>query len=78
MGGNRKGFPKQIRNILIVWLLTGFWHGASWNFVAWGLYFGVLLIVEKLFLLRFLKNCLRFPACLYNAACHARLGDLLL
>ena len=56
MGGNRKGFPKQIRNILIVWLLTGFWHGASWNFVAWGLYFGVLLIVEKLFLLRFLKK----------------------
>mgnify|MGYP000178765025 FL=1 len=49
LGGNRKGFPKQIRNILIVWLLTGFWHGASWNFVAWGLYFGVLLIVEKLF-----------------------------
>ena len=56
LGGNRKGFPKQIRNILIVWLLTGFWHGASWNFVAWGLYFGVLLIVEKLFLLRFLKK----------------------
>ena len=62
LGGNRKGFPKQIRNILIVWLLTGFWHGASWNFVAWGLYFGVLLIVEKLFLLRFLKNCLRFSS----------------
>ena len=56
LGGNRKGFPKQIRNILIVWLLTGFWHGASWNFVAWGLYFGVLLIVEKIFLLRFLKK----------------------
>ena len=56
LGGNRKGIPKQIRNILIVWLLTGFWHGASWNFVAWGLYFGVLLIVEKLFLLRFLKK----------------------
>ena len=56
LGGNRKGFPKQIRNILIVWLLTGFWHGASWNFVAWGLYFGVLLIAEKLFLLRFLEK----------------------
>ncbi len=56
LGGNRKGVPKQIRNILIVWLLTGFWHGASWNFVVWGLYFGVLLILEKLFLLRFLEK----------------------
>ncbi len=56
LGGNRKGLPKQIRNILIVWLLTGFWHGASWNFVVWGLYFGVLLIVEKLFLLRLLQK----------------------
>lgn len=56
LGGNRKGLPKQIRNILIVWLLTGFWHGASWNFVAWGLYFGALLIVEKLFLLRLLEK----------------------
>lgn len=54
LGGNRKGLSKQIRNILIVWLLTGFWHGASWNFVVWGLYFGVLLILEKLFLLRLL------------------------
>lgn len=50
LGGNRKGFGKQIRNILIVWLLTGFWHGANWNFVIWGLYFGLLLILEKLFL----------------------------
>lgn len=56
LGGNRKGLPKQIRNILVVWLLTGFWHGASWNFVVWGLYFGVLLILEKLFLLRFLEK----------------------
>lgn len=44
LGGNRK---HQIRNIFIVWLLTGFWHGASWNFILWGLYFGVLLILEK-------------------------------
>lgn len=56
LGGNRKGLSKQIRNILIVWLLTGFWHGASWNFVVWGLYFGVLLILEKLFLLRLLQK----------------------
>ncbi|NIK78887.1 alginate O-acetyltransferase complex protein AlgI [Paenibacillus castaneae] len=47
LGGNRKGLWKQIRNILIVWLLTGIWHGASWNFMLWGLYFGVILIFEK-------------------------------
>lgn len=43
LGGNKKGVLKQIRNILIVWLLTGLWHGASWNFIVWGLYFGILL-----------------------------------
>lgn len=47
LGGNRKGLIKQIRNIMIVWMLTGLWHGASWNFVLWGAYFGILLIVEK-------------------------------
>lgn len=52
LGGNRKGLLRQIRNIFLVWLLTGLWHGASWNFVLWGLYFGVLLTAEKLFLLR--------------------------
>lgn len=56
LGGNRKGFAKQIRNLAIVWLLTGLWHGASWNFVLWGVFFGVLLIIEKLFLLNFLKS----------------------
>ncbi|MBQ8510602.1 MAG: MBOAT family protein [Clostridia bacterium] len=56
LGGNRKGFAKQIRNICVVWLLTGFWHGASWNFVLWGVYFGVLLIIEKLFLLKVLEK----------------------
>lgn len=56
LGGNRKGFIKQIRNILIVWLLTGIWHGASWNFVLWGLYFGIILIIEKLFVLKYLKR----------------------
>lgn len=56
LGGNRGGLIKQLRNISIVWLLTGFWHGASWNFVLWGVYFGVLLILEKLFLLRLIKK----------------------
>ena len=56
LGGNRRGFAIQIRNILIVWFLTGIWHGASWNFVLWGLYFGVILILEKLFLLKLLEK----------------------
>ena len=56
LGGNRKGKGKQLRNILIVWLLTGFWHGAAWNFLCWGLYFAALLILEKLVLLRFLEK----------------------
>ena len=50
LGGNRKGLLKQIRNIFVVWFLTGFWHGASWNFIIWGLYFGVILVIEKMFL----------------------------
>ncbi len=56
LGGNRNGFAKQIRNISIVWLLTGLWHGANWNFILWGVYFGILLIIEKLFLLKLLKK----------------------
>lgn len=59
LGGNRKGPWKQLRNIMIVWLLTGIWHGASWNFLLWGLYFGVVLVFEKWFGLRFLQ---RMPA----------------
>ncbi|WP_333490400.1 MBOAT family O-acyltransferase [Holdemania filiformis] len=47
LGGSRHGRGKQIRNLMIVWLLTGFWHGASWNFMLWGIYFGVILILEK-------------------------------
>ena len=54
LGGNRKGKGRQLINILVVWCLTGLWHGASWNFVLWGLYFAVLLIAEKLFLGRIL------------------------
>ena len=48
LGGSRCGKKKLVRNILIVWMLTGFWHGASWNFIVWGLLFGVLLAIEKL------------------------------
>ncbi len=47
LGGNRHGKAKQLRNMLIVWFLTGLWHGAAWNFVLWGLYYGVLLALEK-------------------------------
>ena len=50
LGGNRRGPSRQIFNLLIVWLLTGLWHGASWNFALWGLYYGVLLIFEKFLL----------------------------
>lgn len=48
LGGNRHGLARQVLNILIVWMLTGLWHGAAWNFVLWGLYFAVLLVIEKL------------------------------
>lgn len=56
LGGNHKGLKRQIINISIVWLLTGFWHGASWNYVLWGIYYGILLIIEKCFLLKILKD----------------------
>lgn len=56
LGGNREGLKKQIRNILIVWGLTGIWHGASWNFIIWGLLFGVILIIEKVFLGKYLER----------------------
>ncbi len=56
LGGNRGGLWRQLRNIAVVWLLTGFWHGAAWNFVLWGAWFGILLICEKLFLLKWLKK----------------------
>ena len=50
LGGNRKGLPRQLFNILVVWMLTGIWHGAGWNFLFWGLWFALFLILEKLFL----------------------------
>lgn len=57
LGGNRVGRARQLLNILVVWMLTGFWHGAAWNFVVWGLMFTVLLIMEKLWLLKPLSKC---------------------
>ncbi len=66
LGGNRKGPAKQIRNICVVWLLTGLWHGASWNFVMWGVYFGIILIIEKLFLLNKLKKAPAFVGHIYT------------
>lgn len=56
LGGNRKGKARTYLNLLIVWMLTGLWHGASWNFVLWGLYYAVLLMVEKAFLKDALKK----------------------
>ncbi len=48
LGGNRRGLPRKLFNMLVVWFLTGLWHGASWNFVLWGLYFFVFLVIENL------------------------------
>lgn len=56
LGGNRKGKYRQILNLLIVWLLTGFWHGASFNFIIWGLYYFIFLMLEKFILQKHLKN----------------------
>lgn len=56
LGGNRVSKLKWIRNIFIVWFLTGFWHGASWNFIIWGLYFGFILLIEKLFLGKYIEK----------------------
>ena len=52
LGGNRVSVPRHYFNIFVVWFLTGFWHGANWNFMIWGLYFAVLLMVEKRFFLK--------------------------
>ena len=56
LGGNRKGIKRQIINMLVVWFLTGFWHGADWNFMLWGLYYFMLLTIEKVFLLKKLEK----------------------
>ena len=56
LGGNRVGKIKWLRNILIVWFLTGLWHGAAWNFILWGVLYGVLLVIEKMGLLKVLEK----------------------
>jgi alginate O-acetyltransferase complex protein AlgI len=56
LGGNRVSKLKLFRNIFIVWFLTGFWHGAAWNFIIWGLYFAVILIIEKFVLKKYLDK----------------------
>ncbi len=56
LGGNKKGLTRQLINIFIVWFLTGLWHGASYNYVLWGVYFGIILMIEKVFLLNLLKK----------------------
>ena len=56
LGGNRVGKLKLIRNIFIVWMLTGLWHGANWTFIVWGILFGIMLIIEKTFLLKILEK----------------------
>jgi alginate O-acetyltransferase complex protein AlgI len=56
LGGNKCSRLKHLRNLIIVWALTGFWHGASWNFILWGLYFAIILIAEKYFLIRLLEK----------------------
>lgn len=67
LGGNRVSRGKWVRNILVVWGLTGLWHGADWNFLLWGLYYGVLLLVEKLWLGKYLERlpkALRWLLCM--------------
>ena len=65
LGGNRVKPLRQIFNIMVVWCLTGFWHGAGWTFMSWGLYFGVLLIIEKLFLKKYLEKTPSFVQHIY-------------
>lgn len=66
LGGNRKGRLKQYRNIFIVWLLTGLWHGANWNFIFWGLYFGFFVTIEKIFFLKWMNSKPKFIGHIYT------------
>lgn len=67
LGGNRVSTLKHIRNIFIVWMFTGLWHGASWNFIIWGLYFGVILIIEKYFLNKVLEKLPKVIRVIYTS-----------
>ena len=66
LGGNRCSRIRQIRNIMAVWMLTGLWHGASWNFVVWGIYYGCLLLIEKMFLKKLIDDA---PAIISHVYC---------
>lgn len=66
LGGNRCSIWKHLRNLLIVWALTGFWHGASWNFILWGLYFAIILIIEKYVLSSYLVRLPKVIAHIYT------------
>lgn len=66
LGGNRVSKIKWIRNIMVVWILTELWHGAEWNFIIWGIYFGILLIIEKLFLLKKTEKIPKFLKVIYT------------
>ncbi len=68
LGGNRRGKWRNVLNLLIVWTVTGIWHGAAWNFLLWGLYYAVLLIVEKLFLLNWMEHWPKWCRHLYTLA----------
>lgn len=65
LGGNRKGEARTILNLFVVWGLTGLWHGASWNFILWGLYFFVFISIEKLFLSKFFEKLPKFVSHIY-------------
>lgn len=66
LGGSRKGIVRTVINLLIVWTITGVWHGAAWNFMLWGAYFGVLIVLEKLFLGKWLEKIPSFFSWLYT------------
>ncbi len=66
LGGSRKGTARTVVNLLIVWTITGVWHGAAWNFMLWGAYFGVLIVLEKLFLGKILEKIPSFFSWLYT------------
>ena len=66
LGGSKKGQGRQLFNIFIVWMLTGFWHGASWNFLLWGVYYAVLLFIEKLWLLKKLEKAPKALSTIYT------------
>lgn len=65
LGGSRKGTLKLVRNILIVWFLTGIWHGAAYNFIIWGLFIGVFLVIEKLWLSKYISKLPKFLRNIY-------------